>query len=55
MGQDLMEWPEGLVVVKSLLCLTLCGPMDCSTPGSSVLYYLPESAQVHVHRVGDAI
>ena len=24
------------------LCLILCDPMDCSTPGSSVLYYLPE-------------
>ena len=22
------------------LCLTLCDPMDCSTPGSPVLYYL---------------
>ena len=55
-GQDLMQRPEGLVVVgKSLLGLTLCGPMDCSPPGSSVLCYLPEFAQVHVHRVGDAI
>ena len=30
-------------------------PMDSSTPGSSVLHYLPEFAQTHVHRVGDAI
>ena len=22
--------------------------MDCSTPGSPVLYYLPEFAQIHV-------
>ena len=36
-------------------CPTLYDPMDCSTPGSSVLHYLPESAQAHVHRVGDAI
>ena len=28
---------------------------DCSTPGSSVSHYLPEFAQTHVHRVGDAI
>ena len=28
---------------------TLCHHMDCSTPGSSVLYCLPEFAQVHVH------
>ena len=37
------------------LCLTLCGPVDCSTLGSSVLHYLPEFAQIHVHWVGDAI
>ena len=29
--------------------------MDCSTPGSSVLYCLLEFAQIHVHWVGDAI
>ena len=28
---------------------TLCHPMDCSMPGSSVLYYLPEFALIHVH------
>ena len=37
------------------LCLTLCNPMDCSTPGFPVLHYLPELAQTHVHWVGDAI
>ena len=37
------------------LCPTLCNPMDCSTPGSFVLHCLLESAQIHVHRVGDAI
>ena len=37
------------------LCLTLCNPIDCSTPGSSVLHYLPEFAQIHVHWTGDAI
>ena len=31
------------------LCLTLCEPMNCSMPGSSVLHYLPEFAQIHVH------
>ena len=36
-------------------CLTLCDPMDCSTPGFSVLHHLPELAQTHVHWVGDAI
>ena len=28
---------------------------DCSTPGFPVLYQLPEFAQIHVHRVCDAI
>ena len=37
------------------LCLTLCNPMDCSMPGSSVLHYLPKFAQIHVHWTGDAI
>ena len=36
-------------------CLTLCDPMDCSTPGFLVLRQLPELAQTHVHQVGDAI
>ena len=26
---------------------TLCDPGDCSVPGSSVLHYLPEFAQIH--------
>ena len=36
-------------------CPTLCDPMDCSTPGFPVQHQLPELAQTHVHRVGDAI
>ena len=36
-------------------CLTLCDPMDCSTPGLPVHHHLPEPAQTHAHRVGDAI
>ena len=35
-------------------CPTLWDPMDCSTPGFSVLHYLPEFAQIQVHWVGDA-
>ena len=35
-------------------CLTLCDPMDCSTPGLPVYHQLLELAQTHVHRVGDA-
>ena len=34
---------------------TLCDPMDCSMPGFPVLHHLPEFAQTHVRRVGDAI
>ena len=29
--------------------LVLCDPTDDCTPGSSVLYYLPEFAQIRVH------
>ena len=35
------------------LCLTLCNPMDCSTPGFPVLHHLPELAQIYVHWVDD--
>ena len=33
-------------------CLTLCDPMNCSTPGFPVRHQLPELAQAHVHRGG---
>ena len=36
-------------------CLTLCDPMDCSTPGFPVLHYLLEFAETQVHWVSDAI
>ena len=36
------------------LCLILCDPMDCSTPGLPVHRQLPELAQTCVHRAGDA-
>ena len=36
-------------------CLTLCDPMNHSMPGPPVHHKLPESAQTHAHRVGDAI
>ena len=32
-------------------CLTLCNPMNCSTPGLPVHHQLPEFTQTHVHRV----
>ena len=37
------------------LSLTLCDPMDCSTPGFPVHHQLLEFTQTHVHRVSDAI
>ena len=37
------------------LNLTLCDPMDCSTPGFPVHHQLPEFTQTHVHLVSDAI
>ena len=36
-------------------CLTLCDPMNCSTPGLPVHHQLPESTKTHVHWVSDAI
>ena len=36
-------------------CLSLCNPMNCSTPGLPVHHQLPEFIQTHVHQVGDAI
>ena len=36
-------------------CLTLCNPMNHSTPGLPVHHQLPEFTKTHVHRVGDAI
>ena len=42
-------------IVQFLSHVWLCDPMDCSTPGSPVLHYLLEFAQIHVHWVSDAI
>ena len=39
-------------VAKS--CLTLCDLMDCSMSGSSVLHYLQDFSQIHVHWISDA-
>ena len=37
------------------LSLTLCDPMNRSTPGLPVHHQLPEFTQTHAHGVGDAI
>ena len=39
-------------VAKSYM--TLCDPMQYSTPDFLVLHYLLEFAETHVHQVGDA-
>ena len=36
-------------------CMTVCYPMDCSTPGFPVRQQLLELTQTQVHRVSDAI
>ena len=45
---------ESSVQLVAQLCPTLCDPMDCTTPGFPV-HQLPGLAQIHVHRVSDAI
>ena len=48
-------------VIINLFCsvtksyLTFYHPMDCSVLGSSVLHYISEFAQIHVHWVSDVI
>ena len=37
------------------LCLTLCDPMNRSTPGLPVHHQLPDFTQIHVLRVSDTI
>ena len=37
------------------LCLTLCDPMNLSTPSLPVHHQLPEFTQTRIHRVSDAI
>ena len=52
----LNEWmiPSKIYVQFSSVtqfCLTLCNPMDCSTPGFPVLHHLPELAQTSIESV----
>ena len=46
---------KAFVVVQSLSCVRLFATLDSSTPGFSVLHYLPEFAETHVYWVGGAI
>ena len=43
------------VAVKSLSCVQLCNPKNCSTSGFPILHHLLGFAQILVHWVGDAI
>ena len=38
-----------LLLCRHWVVSNLCNPMNCGTPGFSVLHYLPECAQSHVH------
>ena len=56
-GRGILNAMSHIVQFSSVpqLCLTLCDPKDCSSPGSSVHHQLPEFAQTHVHQISDAI
>ena len=49
----LVNYPQFSSVAQS--CLTLCDPMESSTPGLPVHHQLPEPTQAQFHWVGDAI
>ena len=53
MGNSLVAQRLGLCCSVAQSCLTLCDPMDCSTPGFPVLHHRPDPAHTHVHWVGD--
>ena len=49
----ILGWVQFSSVTQS--CLTLCDPVNCSTPGLPVHHQLLELTQTHVDWVGDAI
>ena len=55
MKQKILHNRSGSQLVQSLSHARLCDPMDCSTAGFPAHHQLPELAQIHVHRVSDAI
>ena len=50
-----VDFPQSRVSLVAQLCLSLCDPIECSTPGFPVHQQLPELAQTHVHQVSDTI
>ena len=49
-----LNWTESLYSVDQS-CLTLCDPVDYSTPDFPVFQHLPEFSHAHLHWVGDPI
>ena len=47
--------PSDQIRSVAQLCLTLCNPMNRSTPALPVHHQLPEFTQTHIHRVSDTI
>ena len=55
MGYKKQEYVSVQFSSVAQLCLTICSPMDCSTPGLPVHHQLPEFTRTHIHWVSDAI
>ena len=58
LNKDIFRKPSNMSVHFSLvaqLCLALCNPIDCSTPGFPVHHQAPEFTQTHVHWISDDI
>ena len=56
MDEDVMcMFTYVLLLFSCPLYLTLCDPMDCSTPGLPVPHHLLKFAQAHVHSIADII
>ena len=51
----MLDWMKHSSVQLLSRSVTLCDPMDCSTPGFLVHHQLLELVQTHVFQVGDAI
>ena len=54
-GKLILTLPCLFVPSVVQLCLNLCNPVNCSTPGFPVLHHLLDFAQTHVHWVSDVI
>ena len=50
-----ISFKEQTIISCLVVMFTFCDPMDCRTPGFSVLHRVLELAQVQIHLVSDAI